>query len=55
MQVESVPSIILNPNTEKTNEIPVMDIKAIKTILYLGIKGDLLLGEDKGKAIDTFA
>jgi hypothetical protein len=55
MQVESVPNIILNQNTEKTNELPVMDIKAIKTILYLGIKGNILLGEDKGKTVDTFA
>ena len=42
-------------NLQKTIDINVIDIKDIKSILYLGIKGNIALPAEEQHTVDTFA
>jgi hypothetical protein len=53
MKVESI-AVSPSPNPQAA-ELPIIKADAIKTILYLGIKGDLKLDTGSKHAVDTYA
>ena len=42
------------PNTQM-NDLPIMNEEEIKSILYLGIKGEIKLDQGPKHAVDTYA
>jgi hypothetical protein len=55
MRIEGVlQSPQLSPNQE-SQELKVIDEQQIKTILYLGLKGDVQLKPASDHSVDTFA
>jgi hypothetical protein len=45
---------VFNSATDSQN-LQVIDEKQIKTILFLGIKGDIKIKPENGRGIDTYA
>lgn len=53
-----VEGIIQHPaiyNTPPPEEMPVIDEKAIKSILYLGLRGEIKIQPEQEHTVDTFA
>jgi hypothetical protein len=46
---------ITNPSADDTTNDDVINIKAMKTILYLGIKGEVYLPLDESHTVNTLA
>jgi hypothetical protein len=58
MNVETVSSQVLPPETriaQQATEPTIIDLKEIKSILYLGMKGKLALTGFERHRVDTFA
>ena len=55
MNIESIVHLPTNYNTSLPKELPVIDEKAIKSILYLCLKGEVLIQPEEDHTIDTFA
>jgi len=53
MKVESVATSLMP--TAQTDEMPVIKADQIKSILYLGIRGDIQLETGKKHSVDTYA
>ena len=55
MNVESIAQLQTNYTAVLPKEPPVIDEKAIKSILYLCLKGEVIIHPENEHAIDTFA
>ena len=55
MKVEGITQLQTMYNPPPPEEIPVIDEKAIKSILYLGLRGELKIQPEKEHTVDTFA
>jgi hypothetical protein len=53
MKVDSI-ALPTVPNTQAA-EMPIINVDAIKTILYLGIKGEIKLDTGTKHTVDTYA
>jgi hypothetical protein len=53
MKVDPI-ALPLGPNTQNA-DMPVIDVDAIKAILYLGIRGEIKLESGPKHAVDTYA
>jgi hypothetical protein len=53
MKVDSValPAV----SNSQMNDLPIMNVEEIKSILYLGIKGEIKLDSEPRHAVDTYA
>jgi hypothetical protein len=55
MKVEGIIQLPTAYKTPPHEEIPVIDEKVIKSILYLGVRGDIKMQPEKEHTVDTFA
>ena len=57
MKVDSVaiPAVSNAQSTPQVNDLPIMNAEEIKSILYLGIKGEIKLDTGKTHTVDTYA
>jgi hypothetical protein len=53
MKVDSI-ALPTVPNTQAA-ELPIIKADDIKTILYLGIRGEIMLGTGRKHTVDTYA
>ncbi len=53
MRVEGIGSLLVP--AAKTDELPIIKEEEIKSILYLGLRGTVILETGKKHAIDTYA
>ena len=54
MKVDAIP-LPVGQNTQAAAEMPVINVDDIKTILYLGIKGEIKLDQGAKHTVDTYA
>jgi hypothetical protein len=57
MKVDSValPAVSNAQSTPQVNDLPIMNAEEIKSILYLGIRGEIKLDTGKTHTVDTYA
>jgi hypothetical protein len=53
MKIENI--ISLGKPTSSTEDLPIIKAEEIKSILYLGVRGDITLASDNKHTIDTYA
>ncbi|MBN1696157.1 MAG: hypothetical protein JW881_01475 [Spirochaetales bacterium] len=57
MKIEGLMQLpqLYNQSVPQEHEYPVIDEKMIKSILYLGLKGDIQIEPEENHSVDTFA
>ena len=55
MNIESIPSMIIHNDIKNSPAGSVIKLEEIKSILYLGLKGNVNLKKIETHTIDTFA
>jgi len=55
MKIEGAAQAPLFPPNQESQDLKVIDEQLIKTILYLGLKGDVQLNPKSDHSVDTFA